>query len=184
VSPAGPRRPGGQAANLNAVRNPWATYWSRRALKPEHRWALALVRDYVPSLIAEKGGPENVAFAEQRVMELAATARVCWALALAAGDLETVARFMAQERAALESIGLERRAKPVPTLAEIIAEHDARERETAGRAAHQVPAGRAAGDATTAAPYAPAIAAPPAAEPEAGHDGDVRRDGRPDEDAT
>ena len=110
------RRPGAQVANLNSAKNPWVTFWKRRALKPEHRWALALVRDYVPSLVADKGGQENVSFAELKVMETAAVARVCWALSMAGGDLEAVARFLGQERAALDSIGLGRRARETPSV--------------------------------------------------------------------
>ena len=77
--------------------------------------------DYVPALLADKGGEENVSTAELRVMELAATARACWCLAMAAGDLDAVARFIAAEVQALRSIGLERRAKPVPSLREVMA---------------------------------------------------------------
>jgi hypothetical protein len=57
-------------------------------------------------------------------MELAAAARVCWALALVSGDLKATARFMAAERGALQSVGLERIAKPLPSLREYI-EHRA-----------------------------------------------------------
>jgi hypothetical protein len=113
---------GGQRGNLNAVRNPWKTYWKRRALKPDDRWVLTLVRDYVPALVADKGGDDAVSYAQLKVMELAAVARACWALALAAGNLEAVARFVGVERNCLADLGLERRAKPLPTLAEIMAE--------------------------------------------------------------
>jgi hypothetical protein len=115
------RRRGGQLGNMNSALNPWATYWRRRALKPADRWALALVADYVPSLIADKGGADNVSYAEQRVMELAAVARVCWALAMVAGNLDAVARFVGVERQALADIGLERRARPTPSLREYLA---------------------------------------------------------------
>lgn len=115
---------GGQLGNLNAVRSPWNTYWRRRALRPEQRWVLRLVRDYVPSLIADKGGEENVSFAQLKVMELAAVARACWALAMAAGDLDAVARFVGVERSCLADLGLERRAKSVPTLAEVLSRDD------------------------------------------------------------
>lgn len=57
--------------NFNATKRPRVTFWRRRALPPQQRWALRLVEDYVPSLLADKGGPENVSFAEQRVMETA-----------------------------------------------------------------------------------------------------------------
>jgi hypothetical protein len=110
------RRPGAVAGNLNAAHYPWQTFWRRRALRPEDRWALVLVRDYVDDLVADKGGDANVSAAERHVMELAAVSRVCWALALTAKNMEAVARFVAQERAALDSIGLERRAKPAQSL--------------------------------------------------------------------
>lgn len=117
-----PRRGrGGQAGNLNAAKDPWRSYWRRRALRKEDAWALALVSDYVPALVADKGGDVAVSFAERKVMELAAVARVCWALAMAAGNLDAVARFIGAERQALADLGLERRAKPVPTLQQLIA---------------------------------------------------------------
>jgi hypothetical protein len=42
---------------------------------------------------------------------------------MAAGDLDSVARFLAAERDALKAIGLDRRARPTPRLAEILAGH-------------------------------------------------------------
>lgn len=114
------RRVGGQPGNLNSAANPWAVYWKRRALKPADRWALALVADYVPQLLTDKGGEGAVSFAERKVMELAAVARVCWALAMAAGNLDVVSRFVGAERQALTDLGLQRRAKPVPTATEIM----------------------------------------------------------------
>ncbi len=119
------RRSRSMRGNFNSTKHPWLTFWRRRALPPEKRWALKLVVDYVPSLVAEKGGSENVTFAELKVIEGAAVSRVCWALALAAGDLEGVARFLAAERHALESIGLQRRQRPVPSLASILGARDA-----------------------------------------------------------
>lgn len=53
--------------------------------------------------------------------------RVCWALAQGSGDLESVARFLALEPAALQSIGLERKARPVPSRAEYLAARAARQ---------------------------------------------------------
>jgi len=121
---------------MTAAKNPWATYWRRRALKPADRWALALVRDYVPELVADKGGDANVSFAERKVMELAAVARVCWVLAMTGGNLDAVARFVGAERQALADLGLARRAKPVPTLAAYLRQRaeekaEAKEREGA-----------------------------------------------------
>jgi hypothetical protein len=118
VVPRAPR--GGQLGNLNAVKNPWATYWRRRALRSEDRWVLRLVEDYVPQLVADKGGPESVSFAQRKVMELAAVCRACWALAMAHGDLRSVARFVNLESKCLADLGLERRAKPVLSASEIM----------------------------------------------------------------
>ena len=115
------RRGGGTPGNLNAVKNPWVTFWRRRALRPKDRWVLRLVEDYVSSLIADKGGETEVSFAGRKVMELAGVARVCWALALADRDLDVVARFVTAERAALSDIGLERRARQVQSVPEYIA---------------------------------------------------------------
>ena len=92
------RKPGGHPGNLNSTKNPWAVYWKRRALRREDRWVLGLVRDYVPELIEDKGGEDEVSFAQRKVMELAAVARVCWALAMVAGNLEAVARFVTARR--------------------------------------------------------------------------------------
>jgi hypothetical protein len=123
------RRPqGAPKGNMNGARNPWALYWRRRALKPEDRWVLRLVEDYVPSLISDLGGEANVSFAQRKVAELAAVARACWALAMAAGNLDAVARFVSVERSCLADLGLERRAKPVQSVAEYI-ESARRERE-------------------------------------------------------
>lgn len=106
------RRPGGQLGNVNSVRNPWLAFWRRRALRPEDRWALQLVRDYVPELVEAKGGPAQVSPAAERTMELAAVARVCWALALVGRDLAAVGRFLHAERGALLAIGLDRVQPP------------------------------------------------------------------------
>jgi len=108
------------AGNLNASRHPWRVFWRRRALKPESRWVLRLIQDYVPEIVNDKGGPENVSAGEMRIIETAAVARACWALAMADGDLRSVARFLAAERDALKAVGLERKPKPLPSLAEIL----------------------------------------------------------------
>ncbi len=110
------RRSGAPRGNLNGVKNPWIAFWRRRALRPEDRWALRLVTDYVPSLIADKGGAEHVSYAEQREMELAAVARVCWALGMHYGNLDVVARFVGLESKILSALGLSRRAKEIDPM--------------------------------------------------------------------
>jgi hypothetical protein len=112
-------RPGAPAGNLHGSRNPWRTFWQRRALRPKDRWVLALIEDYVPSMAADK--PEATA-AEANLMQLAAVSRLCWLLALArqeadgGPDLSAVARFVSEERAALLALGLERRTKTVDPM--------------------------------------------------------------------
>lgn len=110
----GPRRPrGAPRGNVNAVRNPWDTYWRRRALRHSDRWVLRQVLDYVPNLIADKGGESNVSFAEQKVMEVAAAARLCWQLALSYQAFSDAARFQVIEVKCLGDLGLKRRAKEI-----------------------------------------------------------------------
>jgi hypothetical protein len=46
---------------------PWRTFWRRRALLPERRWALRLVEGYVDQLVADEGGVDSVSFAEMKV---------------------------------------------------------------------------------------------------------------------
>jgi hypothetical protein len=132
------RRPGGQVRNLNSAgKAPWRVYWRRRALRPEDRWVLQLVQDYIPPLEADKGGPEEITAGERRLLELAAAARVCWLLAVAApiqGSRAEAARFMNVERQSLEAIGLERRAKSLPTLAAFVAERAAASQSAQGEA--------------------------------------------------
>lgn len=146
------RTPGGQPGNLNAAVNPWVSFWRRRALRPADRWVLPLLELYAGSLVADRGGPEAMTAGEAHMIELAQLARGCTLLVLhaAAGgpglvgrrrsastkggtvvqrlsepDLAgTLVRFMSVERAALQAIGLERRAKPVQDdpMARLLAE--------------------------------------------------------------
>lgn len=105
------RKVGGQPGNLSAARSPWATYWRRRALRPEDAWALPLVADYVPDVIADEGGHEVVTAATVRRAENAGAARLCWVLALAHGDLEAAARFLSLEQTALRAFRTHRQPK-------------------------------------------------------------------------
>jgi len=118
--------------NLNATRYPWRVYWRKRALRPEDRWVLALVAGYGDDLISDKGGENGITAAERRLVELATAARVAWLLAMASpgeGARGEAAKFMGVELRCLQALGLERRAKPAPSLAELLA---ARAQEPAG----------------------------------------------------
>lgn len=110
--------------NLNATRYPWRVYWRKRALRLEDRWVLALVGDCGDDLISDKGGEAGITAGERRLVELATAARVAWLLAMASpgeGAREEAPRFMATELRALQALGLERRAAPAPSLAEVLA---------------------------------------------------------------
>jgi hypothetical protein len=121
TAPRPSRRSRSLTGNLNAARHPWRTYWRRRALRREDRWVLALVAGYMDALITDKGGETEITAGEMRLAELATAARVCWLLALAhQRDLEC-SRFMAVERGCLRDLGTERRAKPAPRLADLLA---------------------------------------------------------------
>ena len=75
---------------------------------------LRLVLDYVPSLIADKGGEDgDISFAEHKVMEVAAAARLCWLLALSYQSYTDAARFQVIEVKCLNDLGLKRRAREI-----------------------------------------------------------------------
>jgi hypothetical protein len=117
------RRPGGQPGNLNRARKPWNSLWSRRARAPKHRWVRAVVQDYIAGLTGDK--PDATAV-EQRIMEIAATARACQSLILAeareSGVLreESLVKFQAVELRGLALLGAERRQVDVLTLEDYV----------------------------------------------------------------
>lgn len=142
------RRAGGRLGNLNATKHPWRAFWRRRALRLEDRWILPILADYAGSLVADRGGPEAMTAGEGHMIELAQLARGCTMLVLAeaargagiagarrsatvnvaAGvrrltdpDLAAaLGRFMTVEASALRAIGMDRRAKAVPSLSEFV----------------------------------------------------------------
>jgi hypothetical protein len=102
-----------------------------------------VVEGYSDELLTDKGGREYATAAERRVIETAQTARRATMLILAeaarsgfivridgtwdlAPGAKELARFLSLEVKALQAIGLEHRAKPVQSLEEYIAEHDAK----------------------------------------------------------
>lgn len=129
------RSRGGQKGNLNASRNPWRAFWSRRALRGEDRWIIPILEEYSDGLRMDKPGMTS---AEKRMSELAQLARGCTMLILGAitkhgftrhdemkgFDLHPGAkdlpRFFAAERNALKDLGLERRAQPIASLGDYL----------------------------------------------------------------
>lgn len=127
---AGVKGRSGPPGNLNGCRRPWAAFWRRRALRPQDRWAAGLAARYEAELLADRPDPSAT---ERRLIELAALARGCSVLILSAlseagitrrvdGAVETMpavrelGRFVLAEQRCVQTLGLERRAKPVPSL--------------------------------------------------------------------
>lgn len=124
----------GPPLNLNNARHPWRSFWRRRALKPTHRWVLPVIEEYAGTLLREKADPTQ---GELRTIEVAQIARGCSMLILAecasAGLIQQTAegwdlspgakelgKFLNIELKALSMLGLERRAKQVPSLADYL----------------------------------------------------------------
>jgi hypothetical protein len=125
---SGKRGKSGPPGNMHAAIHPWRNFWKRRALKPGDRWVLDALESY--GLASDK---PDATEAEQRMAELAATARGCWMLILAEArdkgfvretpngwdlqpGMKELARFMTVERSALQALGLERRTKDADAL--------------------------------------------------------------------
>jgi hypothetical protein len=124
----------GPPGNLNASRHPWRSFWKRRALRASDRWILPTLEQYSAGLSSDK---PNLSEAEARVIEIAQTARGATMLILAeaarsgfivngehgwdlAPGAKELAKFLSVERNCLRTLGLERRAKPLPALADYL----------------------------------------------------------------
>lgn len=123
--------------NLNRVsRSPWNTFWRRRALRPEDQFALRMAAPLANALLSDKGGEQATA-GERALIENATIARVCALLCLArmgqtgpfvkgakgetaSPGLEALPKFLAAERQSLQALGLERRARDLPRLADVL----------------------------------------------------------------
>lgn len=131
---AGRKGRSGPVGNLNAAKRPWRSFWRRRALRPEDRWIKSMMEAYSDGLLLDK---PDASEAERRCIELAQIARGCSMLILAeAGrsgfitkadgtwDLapggKELARFLSIERQALQTLGLQRRAKAPVMLSQYI----------------------------------------------------------------
>lgn len=133
---AGLKGRSGPVGNLNASRHPWRSFWKRRALRPEDKWILPTLEGYASGLASDK---PNLTEAEARMIEIGQIARGASMLILAecarsgfilkedgswnlAPGARELAKFLSVERSALQTLGLERRTKPVGgTLAELLA---------------------------------------------------------------
>lgn len=133
---AGIKGKSGPPGNLNNCRRPWSAFWRRRALRPEDKWILPTLEGYASGLASDKPGLSE---AEARLIEIAQISRGASMLILAeaarsgfiqkengswnlAPGSKELAKFLSIERASLQTLGLERRTKPVGgTLAELLA---------------------------------------------------------------
>lgn len=133
---AGIKGKSGPVGNLNASRHPWRAFWRRRALRAEDKWILPVLEGYASGLASDKPGLSE---AESRMIEISQIARGASMLILAeaarsgfiqkadgswdlAPGAKELGRFLAIERQALQTLGMERRAKPAGgSLAELLA---------------------------------------------------------------
>lgn len=128
----------GPPGNLNRSTHPWRSFWRRRALRPEDKWILPTLEGYASGLASDK---PTLTEGEARMIEIGQIARGATMLILAecarSGFIEKengswnlspgareLAKFLSVERSALQTLGLERRARPVDDLASrVIALH-------------------------------------------------------------
>lgn len=134
---AGVKGRSGPPGHLHNSRHPWRSFWRRRALRAEDRWILPSLESYSTALASDKPGLTE---AEARLIEVSQTARGAMMLILAEAarsgfirrkdgtwDLspgaKELAKFLAVERSCLQTLGLQRRVKPVGgTLAELLSQ--------------------------------------------------------------
>ena len=131
---AGKRGRSGPPGNLNGAHHPWRSFWRRRALRPADKWIVPVLESYRAGFESDK---PDLTEGECRTLEIAITARGAQMLILAeaarsgfthpvnktwdlAPGVKELAKFQTVELQALRAIGLERRARPVPTLAQYL----------------------------------------------------------------
>lgn len=171
---AGKKGRSGPPGNLNSVKNGRAT-WLRRRMLPAHLGhVVAIVSDEEQALIQHLGGDENATEPERALLRDAgkalglillafeeARSRGCivvgvngtWDLA---PGLQRVKGLIDTRRQSLLALGLARRAKPVPNLADYIAQKYGQQSEGDGDGAQAQPDGASSGDP---APEATSVAA-------------------------
>jgi hypothetical protein len=132
---AGKKGRSGPPGHTRGARYPWRLFWKRKVLKPESRWIIPALETYVDGLRSDK---PNLTAGEARVLELAQISRGVTLLILSEcaqhgliriveGDVDlqpamhALARFLSTELKALQTLGLERRAKTIPRLTELLA---------------------------------------------------------------
>lgn len=127
---AGVKGKSGPPGNMHAARHPYNVFWRRRALRSQDRWVASEVTQYRNGLLQGRPDPTE---AERRTIELASEAKACrlliWRALRESGfteqgkeglrlvpAAEALPKFIGAELGALKLLGLERRAKQVPSL--------------------------------------------------------------------
>lgn len=124
--------------NLSRVgKSPWNTWMRRRALRQEDQWAARMAQQMADGLISDKGGPAAITAGERALVENATLARVAVLLCMsriasdgawkmgpkgetASPGMESLVKYLSAERQSLQALGLERRARDLPRLADVL----------------------------------------------------------------
>ena len=136
---AGLKGRSGPPRNLNAAKHGLTTWLRRRALPLNRQHVGKMVGDYEESLIRCKGGSESISEVELALVRNAGLARGACLLVLEESAARGLTRqteggswdlspgfgrllgFLGAERQALVALGMERRARDVESLADILA---------------------------------------------------------------
>lgn len=133
---AGVKGRSGPPGNLNHVKHPWGSFWKRRALGPKDKWIAIEAARYRDGLLRDRPDPTE---AEQRAIELASEAKAArlliWRAIRETGFTETrdgglrlvpaaeaLPKFIGAELGALKLLGLERRAKMIDPIQQLLDE--------------------------------------------------------------
>ena len=138
---AGQKGKSGPPGNLNGSRHPWRSFWKRRALRPADRWIAVEAARYRDGLLRDRPDPTE---AESRAIELASEAKACrlliWRSIQETGfteqrdgglrlvpAAEALPKFIGAELGALKLLGLERRARVIDPIRQLLDEPDEEE---------------------------------------------------------
>jgi hypothetical protein len=131
---AGKKGRSGPPGHVRGAKHPWKLLWRRKLITPQSRWVTQFIESYISDLRTDK--PDLTA-GEARTLEIAQLARGVTLLIFAEcaqhgllrkvnGDWDlqpaahALSRFLAVELKALKLLGLERRAKPIKKLTELL----------------------------------------------------------------
>lgn len=133
---AGKKGRSGPPGNINNCKHPHRAYFKRGVVHKKYRWIVAFLKRYSDGLLRDK---PDATEAERRLVNVGETAYGVRMMILEEAKengfivkdgntwdlspgLKDLPRFLAIERACLQALGLERRAKTVPQLHEYISQ--------------------------------------------------------------